>query len=166
MTSHSVRYQHLRLDSTPALPLSVAPSPPLPPSLSRVSRPFLIPPCYSLFFTPSPVPVPTPSISVSSTVPTAGAPLTLICDYTLSLSLSVNTAASWMVNGSVPDTSQDGRISTDGDTLTFSPLTTSDTGNYTCTLALTAPHVQGHPVQSAVEDIAVQSNVWTIHSIM
>ena len=73
---------------------------------------------------------------------------------------TVETAVSWMVNGSVPDTSQDGRISTDGDTLTFSPLTTSDTGRYTCTLTITAPHVtvQG-PVQSAVEVIIVQSNV-------
>ena len=65
------------------------------------------------------------------------------------------------MNGSVIDTSQDGRISTDGDTLTFSPLTTSDSGSYTCTLAITAPHIQGHPMQSPVEDIAVQSNVWT-----
>ena len=65
------------------------------------------------------------------------------------------------MNGSVVDTSQDGRISTDGDTLTFSPLTTSGSGSYTCTLALTAPYIQGHPVQSPVEDISVQSNVWT-----
>ena len=116
----------------------------------------------------SPVPVPTPSISVSATAPTAGAPLTLTCDYTLSPSVNttVETAVSWMVNGSVPDTSQDGRISTDRDTLTFSPLTTLDTGSYTCTLIITAPQiphvtVQG-PVQSAVEDITVHSNVYSL----
>ena len=75
----------------------------------------------------------TPSISVSTTEPTAGAPLTLTCDYTLSPSVdtTVETAVSWTVNSSVVDTSQDG-ISTDGDTLTFSPLTTSDTGRYRC----------------------------------
>ena len=112
--------------------------------------------------------MPTPSISVSATAPTAGAPLTLTCDYTLSPSVNttVETAVSWMVNGSVPDNSQDGRISTDGDTLTFSPLTTSDTGIYTCTLTITAPQlahvtVQG-PVQSAVEVITVQSNVYSL----
>ena len=111
----------------------------------------------------SPVPVPTPSISVS-TAPTAGAPLTLTCDYTLSPSVdtTVETAVSWMVNGSVVDIPQDGRISTDENTLTSSPLTTSDSGRYTCTLTITAPQtphvtVQG-PQESAVEVITVQSN--------
>ena len=82
------------------------------------------------------------------------------------MDITVETAVSWMVNGSVPDTSQDGRISTDGDTLTFSPLTTSDTGSYTCTLTITAPQiphvtVQG-PVQSAVGTITVHSNVYSL----
>ena len=93
----------------------------------------------------------------------AGAPLTLTCDYTLSLSVdtTVETAVSWMVNGSVVDTSQDGWISTDGDTITFSHMTTSDSDSYTCTLTITAPqtrHViaQG-PVQSA-EEIKVIHN--------
>ena len=117
----------------------------------------------------SPVPVPTPSISVSSTASTAGAPLTMTCDYTLSLSLSVNTAVSWMVNGSVVVTSQDGRISTDGDTLTFSPLTTSDTGSYTCTLSIAAPPTPHgtvqRPMESAVEVITVQSNVHRLFSV-
>ena len=115
--------------------------------------------------------MPTPSISVSAAVPTAGAPLTLTCDYTLSLSLSVNTTVSWMVNGSALDASRDGRLSTDGDTLTFSPLTTSDTGRYTCTLtrSITAPptpHVTvQRPMQSAVEVITVQSNVHRLFSV-
>ena len=83
---------------------------------------------------------------------------------------SVEIAVSWMVNGSVVDTSQDGRISTDGDTLTFSPLTTSDTGRYTCTLALTAPQtphvtVQG-AVQSTVEDITLRSTFTTLSDCM
>ena len=80
---------------------------------------------------------------------------------------AVETAVSWMVNGSVVDTSQDGRISTDGDTLTFSPLATSDTGRYTCTLTILQLHtpyvtVQG-PVQSTAEDITVQSNLHPFH---
>ena len=109
--------------------------------------------------------MPTPSISVSTTTPTAGVPLTLTCDYTLSPSVdtTVETAVTWMVNGSVVHTSQDGRISTEEDTLTFSPLTTSDTGSYTCTLAVTVSQmhvtVQG-PMQSAVESITVQSNTY------
>ena len=71
-----------------------------------------------------------------------------------------------MVNGTAVNASQDGQISTDGDTLTFSPLTTSDTGRYTCTLNITVSQthhitVEG-PVQSAVEVITVQSNVHSL----
>ena len=89
--------------------------------------------------------MPTPIIAVS-TAPTAGASLSLTCDYTLSPSVDtgVEIAVSWMVNGSVVNISQD-VISTDGDTLTFDPLTTSHTGSYTCTLTITAPYIQGHP---------------------
>ena len=119
--SHSVRYQYLRLDSTPALPLSVAPSPLLYTTITVQSEPghFLFPgpPCYSLILQ-SQCPL-HPSLSVLLLqLLEAGAPLSLICDYTLSLSVdtTVERAVSWMVNGSVPDTSQDGRISTDGDT--------------------------------------------------
>ena len=109
--------------------------------------------------------MPTPSITVNETAPTAGAPLILTCDYTLNLSLPVNTTVTWMVNGSVVDTSQDGRISTDGDTLTFSPLTTSDTGRYTCTLTITVSQMHvtvQEPMQSAVEGITVQSNAYSL----
>ena len=108
--------------------------------------------------------MPTPSISVNDAAPTAGAPLTLTCDYTLNLSLPVYTTVSWMVNGSVVDTSQDGRVSTDGDTLTFSPLTTSDTGRHTCTLTITVSqmHVTAQgPMQSEVESITVESNTYS-----
>ena len=70
------------------------------------------------------------------------------------------TAVTWMVDSVAVDTSP-GRISTDGATLSFSPLATSDTGNYTCTLAVTTTQthvtVQG-PEQSEVKDIRAQSN--------
>ena len=70
------------------------------------------------------------------------------------------TAVTWMVDGAAVVTSP-GRISTDGATLSFSPLATSDTGSYTCELTVTAPHqihvtVQG-TVQSAEENITVES---------
>ena len=65
-----------------------------------------------------------------------------------------------MGDGVAVDTSP-GQISTDGATLSFSPLATSDTGNYTCTLTVTTTQthvtVQG-PEQSEAKDIAVQSN--------
>ena len=75
------------------------------------------------------------------------------------------TAVVWMVGGAAVDTSS-GRISATGDTLSFSPLATSDTGSYTCELTVTAQ--QSHvtvqaPQQSAVEDITVQSNLRRIN---
>ena len=48
---------------------------------------------------------------------------------------AVQPVVTWMVNGRAVDTTSD-RISTEGDTLTFSPLATSDTGRYTCELTL------------------------------
>ena len=64
----------------------------------------------------------------------------------------------WMVDGVVVDTSP-GRISSDGATLSFSPLATSDTGNYTCTLTVTTSQthvtVEG-PTQSEIKDVIVQ----------
>ena len=75
------------------------------------------------------------------------------------------TAVTWMVYSAAVDTSP-GRISTDGATLSFSPLATSDTGSYTCELTVTAPQthvtVQG-PVQSVEKDITVEST-GVIHS--
>ena len=78
------------------------------------------------------------------------------------------TAVTWMVDGAAVDTSP-GRISTDGATLSFSPLATSDTGSYTCELTVTEPHqtyvtVQG-PMQSVEKDITVEST-GVIHSII
>ena len=113
----------------------------------------------------SAVPTPTPLIRISGSF-VAGTISNRTCNYTLSPSVDAAVAASsvWTVNGTAVATSGDGgRISTDGVSLIFSPLTTSDTGRYTCTLALTAspqtPHVtvQG-PVQSPEKIISVQSN--------
>ena len=47
-----------------------------------------------------------------------------------------------MVNGEVVDTSTD-RISNDGATLSFSPLATSDTGSYMCTVTITRSQAYG-----------------------
>ena len=63
------------------------------------------------------------------------------------------------------DTSH-GHISTDGDSLSFSPLAISDTGNYTCELTVTTQLIYMYvsvqePVQSAVEDITVEGNGYT-----
>ena len=107
------------------------------------------------------VPVPTPFISVSNTETVyAGTTLSLLCDYTLSPSVDTTsqTAVTWMIDGVAIDTSP-ARISTDAATITFSPLATSDTGNYTCTLTITTSlshvTVQG-PEQSEIVDIIVQ----------
>ena len=117
-----------------------------------------------------PVPVPTPSITASSSTDAlyAGTSLSLTCDYS-TLSSSVNTSAQtavvWMVGGATVDTSP-GRISATGDTLSFSPLATSDTGSYTCQLNVTAQQthvtVQASE-QSAVMEITVQSNVIVLY---
>ena len=77
----------------------------------------------------------------------AGTPLTLHCDYTLSTSvdISVETVVTWMMNGSTVATSGESAY------LTFSLLTTSDTGRYTCTLAITAPQTPFVTVESLKE---------------
>ena len=112
-----------------------------------------------------PVPVPTPSITASPSTGAlyAGTSLSLTWDYTLNSSVNTapQTAVVWMVGGAAVDTSP-GRISATGDILSFSSLATSDTGNYTCELTVTAQqtHVTVQPPQqSAVENITVQSNV-------
>ena len=122
-----------------------------------------------------PVPVPTPSITASPSTGAlyAGTSLSLTCDYILSSSVDTTpqTAVVWMVGGAAVNTSP-GRISATGDTHSFFPLATSDTGNYTCQLTVTTQQthitVQA-PQQSAEENIAVQSNVlcyMIIHSLL
>ena len=92
----------------------------------------------------------------------AGTTLNLTCGYTLSPSVdtTAQTAVTWMVDGVAVDTSP-GRISPDEATLSFSPIATSDTGNYMCTLTVTALQthvtVQGPP-QSAIEGINVEGS--------
>ena len=121
------------------------------------------------------VPVPTPSITASPSIGAlyAGTLLSLTCDYTLSSSVDTapQTSMVWMVGGAAVDTSP-GRISATGDTLSFSPLATSDSGSYTCQLTVTTQqtHVTVQaPEQSAVEDITVQRNAllryMIIHSL-
>ena len=140
--------------------------------------------CLSIFS----VPVPIPSITVSGTA-TAGTELNLTCNYTestedITVNISVTvTGVIWMLDGTAvvpsPDINSDavvngtdetsgsgdipGRISIAGATLSFSPVATSDSGRYTCQLTVTTSQthvtVQG-PVESAAEDITVQSNIW------
>ena len=73
------------------------------------------------------------------------------------MNTALQTAVTWMVDGVAVDTSP-GRISTDGDTLSFSPVATSDTGSYTCTLTVTGSQtpvsIQGS-LQSAQKRIHV-----------
>ena len=70
-------------------------------------------------------------------------------------------SVTWMVNGLVVDTYKDGGHVTVSDEamLMFSPVATSDTGRYTCSLS--APHTAYikllGPVESAEKKITVQS---------
>ena len=109
--------------------------------------------------------------SVTGTV-YAGIPLILSCDYTLSISVDtdITTSATWTINNTVLHISDDDddSISSDGVILIFSPLTTTYTGIYTCTLIITpssqTPHVTvQEPVVSSEKNIIVQSKV---HSIL
>ena len=107
------------------------------------------------------VTVPPPSITVSTTGTVyAGTTLSLTCDYTLSPSVDTTpqTAVTWMVDGVAVDTTP-GRISTDGATLSFSPVAISDTGSYTCTPTTTISQscatVQGK-IQSKERSLTVE----------
>jgi hypothetical protein len=83
--------------------------------------------------------VPTPVVTASGSM-LAGAPLTLQCDFNLSASvedISVDTVVTWTVGNTAVTTSGEGRrVYNSGTNLEFSLLTTSDTGRYTCTLAI------------------------------
>ena len=110
------------------------------------------------------VPAPTMvSIMASGSAPLyAGTSFSLTCDFTLSPSVDTNpaTAVSWRVSGTAVDTSPD-RITASGDSLSFSPLATSDSGSYTCEVTVTEQEhttVEG-PGQSATEEIIVEGNV-------
>ena len=106
----------------------------------------------------SQVSVTNPSVSASTADITAGDTVYLTCDYALSQSVDVTISVMWMVDGSAVDTSTDGEETSNGDKITFAPVTTSDTGRYTCTLTSTVPHAEFiEPVQSAEKEIIVQS---------
>ena len=113
-------------------------------------------------------PVVTPSITVSNTDTVyAGTTLNLTCDYTLSPSVDTTpqTAVTWMVDGVAVDTSP-GRISTDGATLSFSPVATSDTGSYICTLTVTISETDGtirSATQSEMESLIVEGIQTVLH---
>ena len=117
------------------------------------------------------VPAPTSFITVSSTDRTAGNTLSLTCDYTLgpSVDTTVEVDVTWRVGNYLVAGSED-HISTAGVSLIFSPLTTSDTGTYTCTLTITTPqtpHVTvQRPVESEEEVITVQSKVHSIPHVI
>ena len=84
------------------------------------------------------VAVPTPVVTASGSL-LAGSPLTLQCDFNLSASvdISVEGVVTWMVgNTAVPTSGEGRRVYYSGTSLELSLLTTSDTGRYTCTLAI------------------------------
>ena len=116
------------------------------------------------------VQVTAPSVSATADIIVAGGTVTLTCDYALSQSVDVTVSVMWMVNGLVVDSSTHGHVTSKGDKITLSPVTTSDTGRYTCTLFITARHTvlvkQLGPVQSAEKEIIVQSIRLTVYCIL
>ena len=105
--------------------------------------------------------VPTPTPFITHPILTAGTSGTLTCGYTLSTPLDVTASATWTVNGSA--VTGDERISTDRLSLTLSPLTTSDSGTYTCTLTIISlkPYVTVlGPQQSPPKEVYVYSKTY------
>ena len=104
------------------------------------------------------VPIPTPRIVHSSLV--AGTTSNFTCNHTVDF--PAMASATWTVGGVSIDTTGDGRVSTDGVVLSFSPLTTSDSGRYVCTLTIISRthHVviEGTDQMSEL-DITVQSEL-------
>ena len=92
----------------------------------------------------------------------AGTILSLTCDYTWTSLADCDTTpqalVTWIVDDEAVNISRD-QISANGNTLTFSPVATSDTGDYICTLTVTTPQtnftVQG-TIQNKVERIFVE----------
>ena len=109
----------------------------------------------------SKVPVTAPSVSVSTADNiVAGDTVNLTCEYVLTPSVDVTVSVTWMVNGLGIDTAKDSHVTSNGGQLIiFSPVTTSDTGRYRCTLSITAPHTAfiTLQVQSAEKEIIIQS---------
>ena len=120
--------------------------------------PFMVTKYFSVLF--SSVPTPPPFISYSTLTAGTSGTLMITCNYTLSSPLDVAASATWTVNGSA--VTGDERISTDRLSLALSPLTTSDSGTYTCILTLTSltPYVTLlRPWKSSQEIIIIQSKL-------
>ena len=121
--------------------------------------------CHSCIHVPHSPAVPAPIvvfIMTSRSPPLyAGTSFSLTCNFTLSPSVDTSpaTAVSWRVNGTVVDTSPD-RITASGDSLSFSPLATSDSGNYTCEVIVTAQEqtTVESPGQGAAVEVTVEGN--------
>ena len=69
-------------------------------------------------------------------------------------------STAWTVNGSTV-TPDDDRVTLEGVSLILSPVTTSDSGNYTCTLNITSlrPYVTFKVLNEAIADLAVKSKL-------
>ena len=112
------------------------------------------------------VSVPTSSVTYGSS-PFAGESLTMICSFTLHppVDTPIESRVTWRVNGSVVNLNND-RISNEDNSLTFSSVTTSDTGFYACTLTLTSQNpyvaVRGGPKQSEWDMITVKSRCFIV----
>ena len=89
----------------------------------------------------------------------AGTVLNLTCDYNLSPLVDAipQIAVTWMVDGVAVDTSS-GRIFTDGALLSFSPVATSDDGNYMCTLTVTTSQAYAS-IQGVIQSTATSINI-------
>ena len=117
--------------------------------------------CYvPLFYFIYAVSVPTPSLTYGSN-PFAGESFTMTCSFTLhpSVDTPIESRVTWRVNGSAVNINND-MISNEDSSLTFSPVTTSDTGYYACTLTLTSQNpyvaVRGGPKQSVWRMVTVK----------
>lgn len=101
----------------------------------------------------NPTIVPSPDINT----PSAGSEFVLICETTDIQLLTLT----WMVNDTTIST-YPGRISTNGTTLRFSHVATSDTGSYRCQLNIREDQryviAQNTPLQSSRISITVHSN--------
>ena len=124
----SVRYQPLRLVSTPVLQHLEDLFLTLPLLQCRVG---LHTACVVMLVTTSSVPEFAPVISTSGDQ-LAGNSLTLTCSYTLNTNTMVNTNVTWAVNELAVTITGDGRVSAVETSLTLFPLTTADAGRYVC----------------------------------